>query len=87
MFGKQHSKLLISKGTNFWTFWTIITTLSNYLILKEDCGLKLLAIQTLYVHGPQELSKIMLLLANTDLDSSQGRNSNVLVVMIQSSKC
>ena len=48
-------------------------------MLNEDCGLKLLAIQTLYMHGLQELSQIMLLLMNIDLDFSQGRNSNVLV--------
>ena len=29
--------------------------------------------------GPQELSQNMLLLANIDLDFSQGRNSNVFV--------
>ena len=47
----------------------MITTLSNHLMLNEDCGLKLLAIQTLYMCGPQELSPIILLLANIDLDS------------------
>ena len=79
MFGKWCSKLPISKGINFWTCWMTITILSNHLMLKEDRSLNLLAIRTLYVHGPQELSQIMLLLANIDLDSSRGRNSTVLV--------
>ena len=63
-----------------------ITILLNHLTLKEDCGLNLLAIQTLYVCRPQELSQIMLLLANIDLDSFQGRNSTVLVDDILSSQ-
>ena len=67
------------KGNQFWIFWIIITTLLNHLTLKEDCSLKLLVIRTLYACRPQELSQIMLLLANIDLDFSQGRNSSVLV--------
>ena len=55
-------------------------------MLKEDHDLNLLAIQTLYVYGPQELSQIMLLLANIDLDSSQGRDLTVLVGNILSSQ-
>ena len=47
---------------------------------KEDRGSKLLAIQTLYVCVLPELLQIMLLLANTDLGSSPGRNLSVLVV-------
>jgi len=46
---------------------------------KEDCSSKLLAIRTLYVCVLQELLQIMLLLANTDLGSSLGRNLSVLV--------
>jgi len=57
----------------------MITILLNHLTLKKNHGLNLLAIQTLYVCGPQELSQIMLLLANIDLDSSQGGNSTILV--------
>ena len=79
MFGKWCSKFPISKRINFWTCQMMIIILFNHLMLKEDCGLNLLAIWTLYVHGPQELSQIMLLLANIDLDSSWGRNSTVLV--------
>jgi len=82
MFGKWCSKLPISKGINFWTCWMMITILLNHLILKEDRGLNLLAIRTLYVHGPQELSQIMLLLANIDLDSFWGKNSTILVYNI-----
>jgi len=55
-------------------------------MLKEDHNLNLLAIQTLYVYGPQELSQIMLLLANIDLDSFQGRDLTVLVGNILSSQ-
>jgi len=47
-------------------------------MLKGDCGLKLLTIQTLYVHVLQELLQIILLSANTDLGSSLGRNLSIL---------
>jgi len=46
---------------------------------KGDRGSKLLAIQTLYVCVLQEILQIMLLLANTDLNSSLGRNLSVHV--------
>jgi len=51
-------------------------------ISKGDCGSKLLAIQTLYVCVSQELLQIMLLLVNTDLGSSLGKNLSVLVAYI-----
>ena len=47
-------------------------------MLKGDCGSKLSATLTLYVHMLQELLQIMLLLVNTDLGSSLGRNLSIL---------
>ena len=47
-------------------------------MLKGDCGSKLSAILTLYVRMLQELLQIMLLLVNTDLGSSLGRNLSIL---------
>ena len=49
---------------------------------KEDHGLKCLAIQICYAHMLQEQLQIMLPLVNTDLGSSLGKNSSVLVVDI-----
>jgi len=44
-----------------------------------DCGSKLSATQIHYVHVLQELLQIMLLLANTDLGFSLGKNLSVCV--------
>ena len=52
-------------------------------MLKEDHGLKWLAIQTHYVCVLSELLQIMLPLVNTDLGSSLGRNLSVYVVNTQ----
>ena len=53
---------------------------------KVDCSSKRLAIQTSYIHVLQEWLQIMLLLANTDLDSFLGRNLNVYVIYILSNQ-
>ena len=51
----------------------MMTISLNLLTSKGDLGSKSSAIQTPYVHEPQEQSRIMLPLANTDLDSSLGK--------------
>ena len=56
--------------------------LLNHLMLKGDHGLKCLAIRIHYACMLQEQLQIMLPLVNTDLGSSLGKNSSVLVVDI-----
>ena len=56
--------------------------LSNYYMSKVDHGSKLLATRTYYVHMLQELLQIMLLLVNTDLGSSLGKNLSVYTAYI-----
>jgi len=51
---------------------------------KGDHGARCLVIRIHFVHMLQEPLQIMLLLANSDLGSSLGRNSNIHVIDILS---
>ena len=58
------------------------TTSLSHPMPKEDLGSKSSVIQTLCIHVLYKLLLIMLQLANTDLDSSLGRNLNIPTVHI-----
>jgi len=60
----------------------LILTSSNYFTLKEDLGYSCLVTQTHYVHIQLELTLIIYLLVNIDLDSSLGKNLSAHVAYI-----
>jgi len=63
-----------------------ITTPLNHLISNKVHGSKYLATLIHYAFVLQEQLQIMLLLANTDLDSSPRKNLNILAVDILSNQ-
>ena len=63
-----------------------MTILSNHFMSKRNLGSKRLAIQTSYMHTLQEQLQTMLLLMNTDLDSSLERILNIYMICILSNQ-
>jgi len=68
------------------TYLMTTHVLLNHFMLKEDLGFSHSDTWTCYVHAQREQSQIMLLLENTGLDFSLGKNLNAHVVCILSNQ-